>query len=286
MTDRFSIRELEEIDLPQVARILAEGFPTPSLDRWHNRLQTLMKRESAPGTPLIGYGVEAANGLQGVGLTIGSLHGPLEGRQTIVNVSSWTVRPAHRGPAAIELYRRSTTGNGLTFSNLSPGVHTWRTIKMCGFAERTAGMVLAIGVSSARGPKRRIVSLRDAERCGLSPERAAMMRYHQTQGCLAFCVDDAERLAPLVLIPRSLGHGIRVAQLIYCERMKDLIDNSLAITLEAWKRGCAALFIDASGPIEGLKGRYFHGKEPKYYKGRAPLYAIDHSYSELVYFRR
>ena len=280
---RFAIRELEHSDLPEAARVLAEGFPRHSLECWQGRLRLLAQRDPAPGTARFGYGLDV-DGLQGVGLTIGSLHGPLETRQTIINGSSWTVRPAYRGAGAIELYRRFASGNGVTFSNLSPGAHTLETIKICGFTEYTAGMVIAVGLSRAQGPKRRIASLSDAERSGLSPERAAMMRYHQAHGCLTFCVDDNDRLAPLMFKARSMRAGLRVAQLIYCERLRDLVDNSRAITVEALKHGCAALLVDASGPIEGLKGRYFPGLEPKYYKGPAPLYAIDHSYSELIYF--
>jgi hypothetical protein len=280
---RFSIRELKYSDITEVARILAEGFQKQSLELWQHRLRILVKREFAPGTPLLGYGLEV-DGLQGVALTIGSLHGPSETRQTIVNGSSWTVRPAYRGPAAIQLYRRAVRGQGLTFSNLSPAPSTLKTIKMCGFVEYTAGVVIGLGVMRARGPKRRIVRLSDAERMGLTPERAATMHDHQALGCLVFFVEEKDRLAPFIFTARSVCPGVRLAQLIYCEKLDDLIDHSLAITLEVLKSGCAALLVDASGPIRGITGRYFPGLKPKYYKGPAPFYAIDHSYSELVYF--
>lgn len=280
---RFVIRELERADLSEAAQVLAEGFPRHSLERWQDRLQILERRSAAPGTAAIGYGLDI-DGLQGVGLTIGSLHGPVDARQTIVNGSSWTVRPAHRGVAAIELYRRSMSGEGLTFSNLSAGPHTLSAIKMCGFTEYTAGMMIGIGTARAKGSRRRILQLGEAERAGLSPERAAMMRYHKSRRCLTFCVDTNERLAPLMFIARPMRGGIRVAQLMYCEQIGDLVDNSRDVTLEIWKRGCAALLVDASGPIKGLKGRYYHNLDPKFYKGPRPFYAIDHSYSELIYF--
>lgn len=283
MTGRLVIRELEKSDLPEAARILAEGFPTRSLESWQNRLRILERRAPAPGTPRFGYGLDV-DGLQGVGLTIGSLHGPLGARQTIINGSSWTVRPAYRGPAAIQLYRGSMRGAGITFSNLSSGQRARQIIKALGFEEYTVGAVIAVGLGRAPGPKRRIVSLSNAERAGLSPERAEMMRYHQALGCLTFCIEANDRLAAFVFLLRSMRGGFRIAQLIYCERMDDLIDNSRAITVEAWKRGCVAMLVDASGPIRGLKGRYCPNLEPKYYKGLPPFYAIDHSYSELVYF--
>ena len=48
-------------------------------------------------------------------------------------------------------------------------------------------------------------------------------------------------------------------------------------------RGYPALLVDGSGPIIGLKGKYFPGKAAKYYKGQFPLYAVDHTYSEMIY---
>jgi hypothetical protein len=100
MTDPFVVRQLENSDLPQVANILAEGFPKYSLAFWHNRLHAMAQRERAPGTPAFGYGLDVG-GLQGVILTFGSLHGPPQARQTIVNLSSWTVRPTLRGRSRV-----------------------------------------------------------------------------------------------------------------------------------------------------------------------------------------
>jgi hypothetical protein len=278
----FSIRELEHADIPQMVQILAEGFPRHSLALWQARLNGMERRQRAPGTPLFGYGLEDG-GLQGVALTFGSLHGPAETRQTIVNISSWTVRPAQRGPAAKELYRHATSADGVTFSNLSAAPHTLKTIKKFGFTERTAGQIVGIGVARAGGARRRILSLSEAERAGLAPVRAKMMRDHQACGCLIFCIEENDRLAPIMLLPRRVRPGIPVAQLIYCERLSDLVDNSWAITLEVLKRGFAALLVDTSGPIEGFRGRYFPGRAAKYYKGPAPPFAVDHSYSEMIY---
>ena len=281
---RLAIRELEHSDIPEAARILAEGFPRHSSGRWQDRLRTLAEREPAPGTPLFGYALDV-DGLQGVGLIISSLHGPPEARQTVVNGSALAVRPAYRGAGAMALYRRCTSGDGMTFSNLSASAHMRKLIQACGFTERTAGIAIAVGVAArAQGRKRRVLSLSDAERSGLSAERAEMMRYHEARGCLTFCVADNDRLAPFMFMPRSMRFGVRVAHLIYCERMSDLIENSWATTVKVWKSGCAALLVDASGPIEGLKGRYFPGVEPRYYRGPTPFYTIDYSYSELIYF--
>jgi hypothetical protein len=282
MTDTFVVRQLENSDLPEAANILVEGFPRYSLAFWQKRLRAMTQRERAPGTPIFGYGLDVGS-LQGVVLTFGSSHGPPKASQTIVNISSWTVRPTLRGAAAFELYRRAANAGDMTFSNLSAAAHTVKTIKKLGFTQWTAGQIAAAGVARSPGARRRIVPLGDAEREGLSPERAAMMRYHQARGCLVFCLEGNERLAPFMFLPRRVKGVIPLAQLIYCERLSDFIDNSRTITLEILKRGYAALLVDASGPIEGLVGRYFPGQAPKYYKGAMPIYAIDHSYSEMIY---
>jgi hypothetical protein len=280
--DTFAIRELEDRDLPALARILAEGFRRHSLGFWEDRLRLIADRDRAPGTQKYGYGIEA-NGLQGAALTLGSLHGSPESPQTVVNISSWTVRPSHRGPPAKELYRHASSFSGFTYSNLSAAAHTLKTITNFGFRESTAGQVLAVGVRKIPGSLRRIVPLHGAASAGLTPDKVALMRYHEGRGCLSFCLELEDRLAPFIFLRRRIKPGIPVAQLIYCERMSDLQENSRSIYFAVLARGYIALLVDASGPIPGLKGRYFPGKAAKYYKGPALPYAVDHTYSEMVY---
>jgi hypothetical protein len=278
----FTIRELEERDLPKLAQIMADGFPRHSLAFWENCLRLIKNRDRAPGTPQYGYGIEA-DGLKGAALALGSLHGPADSPQTIVNISSWTVLPPHRGLPAKELYRYACRFDNFTYCNLSPASHTVKIITQFGFRERTAGQILAIGVRKVPRRVVQIVTTHDAERAGLLPQKAEMLRYHANRGCIAFCLELPDRLAPLIFLPRRIKPGIPVAQLIYCEQMDDFQDNSRSIYLRLLARGYPALLVDGSGPIVGLKGKYFPGKAPKYYKGRSPLYAVDYTYSEMIY---
>jgi hypothetical protein len=278
----FTIRELEERDLPELAKILAEGFPRLSQAYWESCLRAIQNRDRAPGTPQFGYGIEA-NGLQGAALALGSMHGPADSPQTIVNISSWTVRPSHRGPPAKELYWYAGKFDNFTYSNLSAASHTLKTITQFGFREKTAGQILAVGVR--KGPRRaiRIVTMHDAEQAGLAPQKAEMLRYHANRGCIALCLELPDRLAPLIFLPRRIKNVIPLAQLIYCEQMDDFQDNSRSIYLWLLAQGYPALIVDGSGPIIGLKGKYFPGKAAKYYKGQFPFYAVDHTYSEMIY---
>lgn len=278
----FTIRELEEQDLAELAQIMSEGFPRHPLAYWQNRMQTLTNRVCAPGTQRYGYGIEA-DGLKGAILTIGSLHGPSDSPQKIVNISSWTVRPSHRGPPARELYRYATQYSNFTYSNLSAASHTLKTVLQSGFRERTAGQIIAVGIRKTPRKAVRLVYPQDAERAGLTPYKAEMLRYHADQGCIAFCLELADRLVPFIFLPRRIKPGIPVAQLIYCEQSDDFQENSRTIYLSLLARGYLAMLVDASGPIAGLKGKYFPGKAAKYYKGEPPLAAVDHTYSEMVY---
>lgn len=278
----FTIRELEERDLPELAQLMLEGFPRHPRAFWENSLRRIRNRVRAPGTPQYGYGIEE-HGLQGAVLTLGSVHGPTDSPQTIVNISSWTVRPSHRGVPARELYRYASRFDRFTYSNLSPAPHTLKTIKQSGFRERTAGQIIAIGVRASDPRPTQIVSLQDAERAGLTPQKTAMLRYHSNLGCIAFCLELPDRLAPLIFLPRRIKPGLPVAQLIYCEHMDDFQDNSRSIYLSLLARGYPAILVDASGPLIGLIGKYFPEKAPKYYKGQPPVYAVDHTYSEMIY---
>jgi hypothetical protein len=278
----FTIRELENRDLPEVAQILANGFPRLSNAYWQNCLRIIKSRDRSPGTPQFGYGIEA-DGLQGVILAFGSLHGPADSPQTIVNLSSWTVRVSHRGPPARRLYRYASSFDNFTFSSLSAVPRTLKALTQLGFRERTVGQILAVGVRKAPRSAVRIVTTRDAERAGLTPQKSEMLRYHASRGCIAFCIELPNRLAPLIFLPRRVKQTFPVAQLIYCEQIEDFRDNSLSIYLRLLAQGYPALLVDGSGPIIGLKGKYFPGRAAKYYKGPFPLYAVDHTYSEMIY---
>lgn len=278
----FTIRELEERDLPELTQLMLEGFPRHPRAFWEDSLRRIKNRVRAPGTQEYGYGIEE-DGLQGAVLTLGSLHGPADSPQTIVNISSWTVRPSHRGVPARELYRHASRFDHFTYSNLSPAPHTLKTIAQSGFRERTAGQIIAIGVRAADRRPTQIVSAQDAERAGLTSQKTEMLRYHSNLGCIAFCLELPDRLAPLIFLPRRIKPGIPVAQLIYCEQMNDFQDSSRSVYLWLLARGYPAILVDASGPIIGLLGKYFPGRAPKYYKGQPPLYAVDHTYSEMIY---
>jgi hypothetical protein len=276
------IRELHLDDVDEMSNVLHEGFPRHSVQFWRDRLGVLAARNRPVGAQLFGYGVEC-EGLQGVALAIGANQGPPDESQLVVNISSWTVRPAYRGPIAKELYRRATEVEGVRYSNLSAAPHTQKTIKAFGFKERTAGQTLGVGTSRATGARRRVMTLRDAGSSGLPAQVIEMLHDHEARGCFVLLLDTPRGPTPFVFLPRRIKPGIPVAQLIYCQREADFLENSLLITMQAMKRGFVALLIDSSGAVKGVTGRYVPQRAAKYYKGPEQRYAVDHTYSEMIY---
>lgn len=278
----YSFREIETSDLATVATLLTEGFARRSPEFWTDRLQRMRALDPAPNTPRYGYAIETPDGLQGVALTFGSLHEAEIDPLTIINISSWTVRPAFRGKPAKELYGHTARLAGPTYSNLSAALHTQKAIKAYGFAERTAGQVIGVGHRSS-GKRVGVLSRGDAVRMGLGAGVAEMLAHHEQRGCIALCLDLPDRLAPLLFLPRRVKPGLPIAQLIYCERESDLLEHSGTISMALLKRGFLALLVDASAPLPGFLGRYFPNRAAKYYKGRLPSLYVDHSYSEMIY---
>jgi hypothetical protein len=277
------IRELTDADLPEAVRVLCEGFPHRSAAYWQRGLEHMTRLAVLPQTTRYGLGLHVDGTMRGVILAIPSHHVSSAGAQTIVNLSSWCVHPGHRGRAALQLYAQACSGPPeITYTNLSATAHTLKAVAARGFRESTAGQMLCIGTRPSPGTKR-FVPPAQALAAGLSAPMARTLVDHEALGCLAVCLETPAKLIPLIFLKRRVK-GLPLAQLIYCESLADLAAHGLAITAWLAGRGHPAMIVDASGPVPGLRGRYFDGKARKFYKGPPTLLAVDHSYTEMMYF--
>jgi hypothetical protein len=285
MAAAFEIREINELDLTEVVALLCEGFPRSSSRYWQAGLQRLARRERPPFTEKYGYVLAAENRLRGVVLTIPSVHQEGSTRRLYINISSWYVQLAFRGPPAKELYRHASRHEGITYTNLSAATHTIKTIKSFGFQEWTAGQTVAVGVGRYRSPSGKVRFL-SPSKLGSSDcsAQANLLADHESYGCLTFCLETPNRLCPFIFVRRHVRRFIPCAQLIYCGDLTDLVEHGLAISSWLTMRGFPLMLIDASGPIEGLIGYYIDRKNSKYFKGPRPVKAHDHTYSEIALF--
>lgn len=277
------IRDLAATDLPEAVRVLCEGFPHRAPAYWHRGLDQMAALDTVPNTVRYGHGLFVDGAMRGVILSIPTVHagGPLP--QTYVNLSSWCVHPGHRGRSALQLYAQASSRHAeVTYTNLSATTHTLKAVVARGFQEWTAGQMLCVGTRSAAG-RRRFVPPAQALAAGLPAPVVRLLVDHERFGCLAVCVETPDRLVPLVFLKRSVK-GIPLAQLVYCEAIDDLVANGRAVSLWLARQGHPGMIIDASGPVPGLWGRYFPGKARKFFKGPPPRLAVDHSYSEMMFF--
>lgn len=286
MVTAFEIREIVEDDLPKVVALLCEGFPGRKPEYWRTGLRKIGTRERPEETEKYGFVLAADNELRGVVLTIPSIHLDGSGPRVFINISSWYVQPPFRGSPARELYRRACRREDVTYTNLSPALHTIKTIRSFGFEEWTAGQMIAVGLKWDRSSlqKNRIVSWSGIGSVEICPSDKKLLADHESLGCLTLCIDTPNGASPFIFVRRRVKGFIPCAQLIYCRDSSDLVGHGLAISSWLMMRGFPLMLVDTSASIEGLLGLYMGSRGSKYFKGHRPIKAIDHTYSEMVFF--
>ena len=278
MTDD-PIRPLEPADIPAACRLMAESFPRRDVPYFERGFERLTAAPAVPGHGRYGYVIDDG-GIRGAALAIPSLHDYGHRRQAFVNISTWCVAESHRGPLAKALYDRAGSDPAAVNTNLSAARHTLRTLDRLGFRPWTTGQFLAL---AARGGAR--AAVRDHAARGapdLPAHHAGTLEDHAGLGCLTPVMEGADGPVPLVLLPRRIARVVPVAQVIYCERRADLARHGRALLGWVRRRGYAGLLIDADGPVDGFRGRFFPGKAAKYVRGARPDYDVEHTYSEMV----
>lgn len=285
MVAAFEIREILESDLPEVVALLCEGFSGRTPEYWRTGLRRISDRPCPEKTEKYGFVLVAEDELRGVVLTIPSIHKDGSEPRVFINISSWYVQPPFRGPPARELYRYACGRTGVTYTNLSPAPHTLKTIKSFGFEEWTMGQMIAVGLKWDKSSlqKNRIVSSKIGG-VDICPFEKKLLADHENLGCLVLCIDTPNGASPFIFVRRRVKGVIPCAQLIYCRDMTDLVRHGLTISGWLMMHGFPLILADASAPIDGLFGHYVGGKGSKYFKGPQPINAIDHTYSEMVFF--
>jgi hypothetical protein len=110
---------------------------------------------------------------------------------------------------------------------------------------------------------------------------------HSALGCYAFIGLAGHEARPLAFQPRRIWRErVPCVHLIYCREASDLARFGPAYGRHLARHGRFFVVADAVGPVPDLAGRYFAGREPRYYKGpRAPS-PCDLADTELVLFGR
>ena len=244
-----------------------------------------MSRRAGIGDyPRFGYALETKGAIVGVILLIFSRRGGEAGGGVRCNISSWCVDEEYRGHA-LSLHLMAVRHKEVTYLNISPAMHTRSTIEALGFRRFSNGQMFFAPILSRPQPGVRVCafSTDGPEARLLSPGERQLLADHVAMGCRALvCVKDGAAY-PFVFQDRMVFRRlVPCPQLIYCRRIEEFSRFANSIGRYLLPRTGPFSVVDATGPIEGLAGRYFPERSPKYFKGPAPPSLGDLSYTELV----
>ncbi len=281
-------RPIEDRDIPGVVDCLTRGFPERPRDYWTRGLAVMARRPRVADYPQFGHLLDAEGGVVGVLLQIYSTRDGVEAAEPRCNLSSWCVDKKYRG-FAHALHMRSLSRREVVHLNISAATHTLPVIKAVGYRRYADGQFVFAPLLARGGANARVVEFAesgpDAER--LSPGDRRLLADHAALGCAVLIGVEDGAARPLVFQWRGIWRGrIPCVHLIYCREMNDLVVFSAALGRYFARRGRFVCVADANGPIAGLAGKFFDGREPRYFKGPSTPRPCDLAYTELVVFGR
>ncbi|BDV37516.1 hypothetical protein [Methylocystis bryophila] len=236
--------------------------------------------------PKYGYLLEGGAGLIGVILLIFSVRQGEEGSYTICNLSSWYVDPEYRGYASL-LIAAAVRHKTVTYVNVSPALHTWRTIEAQGFRRYSDGMFVSLPALGGAAPRVSVETFdprRDYKNI-LSAAEYELIAAHVDYGCVALIAMEAGLGHPFVFVRRQRLRGfVPNHQLCYCRDVADFPRFSGPLGRALIMRGVFLVLVDARAPLRGLPGLYFADCRPNYFKGPHEPAIGDLAFTEAVLF--
>jgi hypothetical protein len=281
---RIRSRAIGEPDLPGVLDLLTKGFQRPRWF-WSQVLARLAQHPVPVELPRYGYVLESDGAVVGVILLIfanrpGGGDGALR-----CNVSSWFVEPAFRSYAS--LFAMKALGRkDVTYLNITPAPHTLPIVQAQGFTQYSNGIFVAVPAlqRSARDAPTMTIETVDRPSAPFEPFERELLAEHVHYGCISLWCTTGERAYPFVFRPRLVKGIVPCAQLIYCPSIDDFVRFSGPIGRFLARRGWPFVILDSNGPVVGLRGKYFAGRMPKYFKGPDRPRLGDLAYTEAAMF--
>lgn len=276
-------RQIVDADVRSVAELLSKGFPRRSRDHWRRALDRLATHPTPTGMPKYGYLLESARIPVGVILLISSTVQE-DNTQTIrCNVSSWYVEPDFRVHAPL-LVSQAIKKKNVTYFNISPAKHTRPIIEAQGFSRYSTGQFVTFAFPSTRRDPTQIVGPDVNPDAYFEPFERNLLATHSQYGCMSLWCVTPERAYPFVFLPRVMKRIVPCVQLIYCRGLEDFVRFARPLGSYLRSRGRPLVIIDSKGSIRGLRGLYFDGISPKYFRGPTPPRLGDLAYTEAAMF--
>jgi len=280
---RLRVREIRETDLPAIAALLNRGFAFRSIDYWLRGLTRHADRRRPAGYPTFGYCLDHAGAPVGVILLLFSEVRAGTERIIRCNVSSWYVEPAFRAFSSM-MVRAATRDKRVTYFNITPAPHTWRSVEAQGFSVYCKGQVYGALALSRPVREARAELFSEAGAEGLDDYESDLLRQHVGFGCLSVVVRDGAKAYPFVFQKHRVKNVLPVYRLLYCREIGDLTRFAGNLGHFLARRGGLLVRFDANGPVAELIGWYSEKRGRKYAKGPRPPRLGDLAFTEAALF--
>lgn len=274
---KLSCRQIVDSDLPAVAGLLTRGFPERSRAYWDHALGVLAARDLPEGCPRFGFALITSGRVAGVVLLI-YVASRKAGGVPRCYVSSWYVEDEVRAYASW-LISRAFKQKQAVYINMSSAAHTRGTVIAQGYTCYAEGVFLALAALAPGAGKVEV-------RVPVEGDPAyALLMDHAAYGCISLICVAGGRRYPFVFLKRWIPKTILpCAHLIYRDGEGDFARFAGPLGRALLGRGLLAVMTDANGPVKGVPGHYFPGRQPKYYLGPEAPPLGDLAYSEAVLF--
>jgi hypothetical protein len=277
--------EISENLLESVADCLFRNFPRRPREEWIAGLRQMSTRPRIGNYPRFGFMLSHDGRTVGVLLTIYSRD---EADNVRCCLSSWCVDPDYRARGGgLKLHLKAVSGHQVTYLNISPAAHTRPVIEALGFLPWSEGQFMAAPGLARPAPTLQIsdYSPHDSVVTKMTKFERDNLTSLQTQGCRILICRSGEDAYPLGFLRRRVFRGlVPCAQLVYCRDMDEFMRAAGAVGRYLFFWSGPFVLIDATAPIKSLVGRYFPGRNSRYFRGPVRPRLGDLSETELTVF--
>ena len=280
--------QIDSSNIAQALDLLEKGFPHRPREFWQNGLSKLAQtRAHAEDGEPVGYLRPSGGNFIGVGLTPVSHRVDAAGRKRIVNLSSWFVLPEHRWKLPL-LLRRMMHDDKATYTDLTPTRGVEKILEKLDFRPLNNGVAVTFtpvaAATSRHAP--RILPWVGTRHHHLPCHEVQLIEDHLALGCHAFLIETHESFVPVVLKPGRML-GVPGSTVIFCPDQTIFFSamSGLSRKLAAMGRMILVKDLPAEGDVRLPHGTVrLHSRRRRYVRGSHSRGAIDHGYSELVFF--
>ncbi|HUC64667.1 MAG TPA: hypothetical protein VMA53_04510 [Stellaceae bacterium] len=283
---RIRARQITDADTAAVSELLERGFSARrSREFWQYVLQRLAGRTVPAPYPRYGYLLESDRRPVGVFLQIFSTVWSGGTPKTRCTVSSVYVDPTFRMYAPF-LELQTFKYKDVTVLDATPGPSRYAVVEARGYTRYSNGIFVALPALS-RAPAAvpvRVLQAPARPDVPFDEYDDGLLRDHADFGCISLWCVTPEKAYPFVLRPCVLKGALPAAHLVFCRDIGDFVGFARPIGRFLARRLQFTVLIDANARIDGLPGKFFPGKRPRYFRGPHQPRLGDLAYTDIALF--